>query len=87
MFTGKIPFEEIRNDYILLIRIMEGLRPPRPTESAAPGLSNSMWEVMEKAWLADPRQRPSLSQISSVCGFRFATWKEVAANGSKSRQL
>ena len=67
-----------------MFRVLEGQRPARPTQAVAPGLSNAMWAIMEEAWLKDPDQRPSLTQISIAfeeVPYTFVTWDEARASG------
>lgn len=70
-----------------MMKVIEGLRPKRPAEAAKMGLSDSMWDIIEKAWIADPRQRPSLSQLASVfsgINSTFITWKDAATPGQST---
>lgn len=84
IFTGKTPFDDLAQDVAVMFRILGGQRPARPTQAVASELSNSMWAIMEEAWLKDPEERPSLAQISisfEEVPFTFVTWEEAKDSG------
>lgn len=64
MFTGRIPFDDIRHEGQLYGRINQGFRPERPADAAVLGLSDSIWSSMTKAWSPDPQQRPTLVELN-----------------------
>ena len=64
IFTGCIPFDDLRHDYAIVMKVMEGARPQRTVAAGALGLSNAIWAWMTKAWSPSPRQRPTLIEIA-----------------------
>lgn len=62
VFTGKIPFEEQKNEAIVL-RISQGARPAMPENAHGAGLSVEMWELMESCWQQNPKNRPTAGEV------------------------
>lgn len=83
IFTGRVPFDNFRNDAAVMLKIIKGLRPTQPVEAALLGLSDEVWTWMTKAWMEDPSQRPSLAELSEATGdgnIMFVPWKEAATS-------
>ncbi|EMD31962.1 hypothetical protein CERSUDRAFT_59360 [Gelatoporia subvermispora B] len=68
VFTGLIPFHECRYDGIVILGVMSGVRPDRPSTSDALsiGLNDAMWALMEKCWSHNPSQRPDIDGVLAV---------------------
>ncbi|KAG6915883.1 hypothetical protein DXG01_009420 [Tephrocybe rancida] len=67
IFTGQFPFDEIRRDAEVILRIAMGARLARP-ESSSPawkdfGLTEEIWACMEQCWEREPSERPSSATI------------------------
>lgn len=45
---------------------MSGQRPPKPDNVDVLGLTDSLWEIIQRSWEEDPDSRPSLSEILVV---------------------
>ena len=69
MFSGKIPFFEVRQNAAVLAAVLGGTRPSRPSGPSAEELTEPIWELMQHCWSADPATRPTLTQISVTLGF------------------
>ncbi|KAG6917356.1 hypothetical protein DXG01_002821 [Tephrocybe rancida] len=69
IFTGRLPFHTIRLPSAVMLRILEGQFPSRPRADdpawISHGLTESIWELMEKCWALDPAARPEMSTIVS----------------------
>lgn len=63
VFTDQLPFYDIRSDRIMMLRVMKGLRPTKPSSDQALELSAEIWEVMERCWGHSPAERPSVDQV------------------------
>jgi hypothetical protein len=61
----RLPFEELRPDFAVIVSIMQNQRPSREIDVAAGGepIPESLWEKMQLWWSQDPAQRPSAAQI------------------------
>ena len=62
VFTGKIPFEEQKNETVVL-RISQGGRPEMPRNAQAVGLTAEMWNVLESCWQQSPKKRPTMQEV------------------------
>ena len=62
VFTGKIPFEEQKNEAVVL-RILLGGRPEVPENAQAVGLTSEMWKLLESCWRQNPRRRPTMEEV------------------------
>ena len=62
VFTGKIPFEEQKNEAVVL-RISQGGRPEMPENPRAIGLTVEMWNVFESCWRQNPKNRPTAEEV------------------------
>jgi len=62
VFTGKIPFEEQKNEAVVL-QISRGGRPVMPTNAQAVGLTTEMWKLLESCWQQNPKKRPTMDEV------------------------
>ena len=62
VFTGKIPFEEQKNEAIVL-HILKGARPAMPENAHEVGLTVDMWELLESCWQQNPKNRPTAGEV------------------------
>ena len=62
VFTGKIPFEEQKNEAVVL-RISRGGRPEMPENAQAVGLTDEIWKVLESCWQQNPKKRPMMDEV------------------------
>ena len=62
VFTGKIPFEEQKNEAVVL-QISRGGRPVMPPNAQAVGLTIEMWKLLESCWQQNPKKRPTMDEI------------------------
>ncbi|KAG6918453.1 hypothetical protein DXG01_014330 [Tephrocybe rancida] len=67
IFTGKIPFANLPNDYNVIHHVQSGGRPQRPLASSPSwtvwGLTEEIWSCMDSCWSRDPSQRPIASSL------------------------
>jgi serine/threonine protein kinase len=64
IFTDNMPFSHIPNEAFIPLAIRDGKLPTRPDQGiSVRGLSNVMWDLMERCWNRDPGSRPSMSEI------------------------
>ncbi len=64
MFSGTHPFSEFPNDSTVILKVMSGTRPGRPSNL----LSEQMWQLMQHCWLAEPTQRPTIEEVVTRIG-------------------
>lgn len=58
-----IPFHKILPHAAVSIAVLRGIRPKRNQSTPSLELTDSIWNVMEMSWEADPKLRPSLKAI------------------------
>lgn len=70
IFSGNIPFHEIHMDYPVILKVIRGVRPSRPSHfvitgvlCSSLGLDDHLWRIAEDCWLTDPTSRPTMSDI------------------------
>ncbi|KAJ8081975.1 hypothetical protein PM082_007821 [Marasmius tenuissimus] len=62
IFTnGRHPFPELPNEAAVVLAVALGKRPARPEEAF--GLTDAMWNLIEKSWLPNPSRRPNAQQL------------------------
>jgi hypothetical protein len=66
VFTSKTPFFHIRNDIAVLNKVLNGERPPKPVDCESVGFSDTLWEVVERGWAAEPELRALLPEFLKV---------------------
>ena len=62
IFTGKIPFEELKNEAVVPW-VLKGGRPKMPENVQAVGLTGEMWKLIENCWQHDPEERPTIEEV------------------------
>lgn len=65
MFSSQVPFYELRQDYSIIIPVMEGKRPDFPSGdlSQTRGLNTDIWDLIQACWAQDPTRRPIVKQV------------------------
>ncbi|KIM83936.1 hypothetical protein PILCRDRAFT_68714 [Piloderma croceum F 1598] len=70
MFSGQLPFHDIKNDYRVMAAVTKGVRPSRPSHDLGRirGLDDTIWNIIECCWSQEPNDRLSTHQIvESLC--------------------
>lgn len=67
VFTGKVPFFDLSNEFMVYIKVAKGERPSRPPSESWPLPRNysvdGVWAIIIHCWQQYPAQRPSASDI------------------------
>lgn len=65
MFSGEVPFSKTPNDVQVILSVMRGKRPARPTHalSRTRGFSDELWDLIQMCWAQDPTQRPGAEDV------------------------
>lgn len=65
IFSGNVPFQEIRLDGTVIFAVCTGNRPTRPSHELAisRGLEDTTWHLIETCWDQDPDKRPVVSKV------------------------
>lgn len=57
VYTGNVPFSARRFYGSVVLDVMRGIRPPRPSLESCPNLKDELWDVIQSCWAQDPCQR------------------------------
>jgi len=64
VFSGKLPFNHLRNDGAVVIEvIIKHKHPSRPKGHEASQLTDSLWDLLESCFSRDPSTRPSMDEV------------------------
>jgi len=65
IFSGQVPFFENPHDIRVILGVMRGKRPTRPSHdlSKTRGFSDEIWDLVQACWAHDPIQRPTAEQV------------------------
>ncbi|KAJ7851493.1 kinase-like domain-containing protein [Mycena olivaceomarginata] len=67
VYTGNSPYHEQRNDFVVLLEVLNGVRPERPpANTTQEELPDAVWDCMTQCWSDEPTSRPSTSDLVSV---------------------
>lgn len=62
MYSGKPPFWDIRQDTNVRAMVLEGSRPPHPTDSPQP-MPSFVYDLAQKCWHKEPNSRPEIAAV------------------------
>ncbi|KAF8296967.1 kinase-like protein [Clavulina sp. PMI_390] len=80
IWTGEMPFAEVRNEWQVASRVNQGMRPNRLGGMLlSPYLNSTLWTLLEEMWAQKPNKRPSSDNVSLRLERVFNT------DGSRSR--
>ena len=65
VLTRKAPFSGYTNDKVLA-EVQDGKRPPRPTSTTSPGITNPIWMLLEQCWDWKPDCRPNSTHVLNI---------------------
>ncbi|KDR84188.1 hypothetical protein GALMADRAFT_236893 [Galerina marginata CBS 339.88] len=60
VISGRLPYGEIKSDFVVIIELTKGRNPRRPVE---PLLSDGFWNFIVLCWHQDPRRRPAIDEL------------------------
>ena len=62
VLSGQKPFALLR-DFVVIRKVLEGERPERPRGVRGAWFQDSVWEMLERCWEVQPKDRPSLNTV------------------------
>lgn len=80
ILSGDIPYKELRHDVQVLVKVVQGYRPPRLTDVKPRNLLNFLWSILDQCWERTPHSRPDISWIVKS----MQTWQSRAASTEPS---
>jgi hypothetical protein len=72
LFTGRMPFHDVRHDATVILRVVNNQRPPRPDNVNVPF---EIWLLILQCWSHEPSLRPRIRSVSSPV---FATQHDLS---------
>ncbi|KAH9039389.1 ras guanine nucleotide exchange factor domain-containing protein [Lactarius hengduanensis] len=64
IFTDNVPFNHIPNEAFIPLVIRDGTLPTRPEgDIITKGLTDAMWDLMNRCWRREPESRPKMPEI------------------------
>ena len=76
VLTGKLPFLDLRMEVITL-KVLDGVRPPKPKNASAIGLSDPLWSLVKRCWDGDMKLRPKIAEVVLQLERAAADWDGV----------
>jgi len=67
VLTGEAPFREFK-PLELAYHVSHGARPEKPANAKAIGVSDSLWELIQKCWGDDRTRRPQIQEVVAGVG-------------------
>ena len=61
--TGKTPFNEMPEGTVIMLAVLGGKRPLRPTH---PSCTENLWALIKRCWRQDPGSRPKILEVSQA---------------------
>ncbi|KAJ6529205.1 kinase-like domain-containing protein [Mycena capillaripes] len=68
MHTRARPFASTVWAAAIIVRVVEGKRPPRPSAEQSPQLSDALWDLIQLCWGHDYRKRPHIDAVVAWLG-------------------
>ena len=74
VLTGEAPFRDFKL-LELAYHVSHGARPGKPANAKAIGISDSLWELIQKCWDGDRTRRPQIHEVVVGVGSAAANWR------------
>ena len=86
VLTGDQPFHNIRATE-LVYHVSNGVRPDKPENAEAIGISDPLWELIRKCWDGEKMRRPGIQEVVAGVGNAAANWnKDMPPGGTEHRE-
>lgn len=76
VLTGEVPFRGLRLTE-LPINVFDGMRPPKPENASAIGLSDPLWNFVQRCWDGKMELRPKVAEAVTHLERATAAWDGV----------
>ena len=73
VLTGEQPFRGVKSTEHAL-NISSGLRPVKPENAELIGISESLWELIQKCWDGEKTRRPQIQEVVEGVADAAADW-------------
>ena len=61
----------------IVMNVVQGVRPTRPENASAIGLSDPLWSFVQRCWDGEMELRPKVAEVVSQLGRATAAWDGV----------
>ena len=76
VLTGSLPFLGLGMAEMVM-NVVQGVRPTRPENASAIGLSDPLWSFVQRCWDGEMELRPKVAEVISQLERAAAGWSEV----------
>ena len=76
VLAGEMPYPNT-GLFGIIFGVVEGLRPDRPANSSVIGLSDSLWDFVQRCWDHDVKSRPKIGEVVEHLAKEAAIWDRV----------
>lgn len=73
VLSGRIPFYQYPN-FVIPGKVVEGERPERPQDMEGVWFTDGVWEVLERCWTPQPRNRPNIEDVLQCLEVISESW-------------
>lgn len=86
VLTGEKPFHNVK-PLELAYYVSSGVRPEKPANAEAIGISDSLWKLIQKCWDGERTRRPQIQEVVASVGDAAANWHtDMPPSGAKHRK-
>jgi hypothetical protein len=75
---GQAPFA-CDKDFIVMRKVLDGERPERPR---GVWFTDDLWRTLERCWVPQPVDRPTVQAVFEILGQLSVTWKPLPLSGN-----
>ena len=85
VLTGDQPFHRIKSTE-LVYHVSNGLRPEKPENAEAIGISDPLWGLIQKCWDGERTRRPQIQVVVAGVGSAAVNWRTDMPPGGTEHQ-
>ena len=63
VLSGRVPFSDLKSNYLIAMAVWDGKRPSRP---AHPSCTDGLWALIQRCWVQEPLSRPEIHEVSQT---------------------
>lgn len=76
--TGEIPYKRFK-DIVVMRMVIGGKRPERPEWPEGAWFTEDIWDILEKCWSPQPKDRPSVGAVLELLGYASKAWRPLTS--------
>ena len=73
VLTGQIPFRGAHESEVVFL-VLEGRRPAKPENASVIGLSDLLWDLVQRCWDDNRERRPKVAEVVEHLEKAAANW-------------